>query len=90
MELAEFVRKIVEQEFPARAPIKVTTTPSDDNRSYHVSSRKIAERLGWKPRRSIEDAVRDLCAAFEAGKFKDSLNNPEYFNVRTTKSLGLK
>jgi len=89
-QLAEFVRKIVEQEFPARAPIKVTTTPSDDNRSYHVSSRKIAERLGWKPRCSIEDAVRDLCAAFKAGKFKDSMNNPEYFNVRTIKSLGLK
>jgi len=89
-QLAEFAKKIVEEEFPAKAPIQITTTPSDDNRSYHVSSRKIAEKLGWKPRRSIEDAVRDLCLAFKQNKFKDSMTNPEYFNVRTVKAIGLR
>jgi nucleoside-diphosphate-sugar epimerase len=90
-QLADFVKKIVEEEFPAKAPIGIKTTPSDDNRSYHVSSRKIAEKLGWKPRRSIEDAVRDLCRAFKEGKFKsDTMTDQTYFNVKTVKSIGLK
>jgi nucleoside-diphosphate-sugar epimerase len=89
-QLAEFVRKVVEDEFPEKAPIRVETTTSNDNRSYHVSSRKIAERLGWKPKRTIEDAVRDLCRAFKQGKFPDSLTNDNYVNVRTVKQLGLK
>ena len=88
-QLAEFVRKIVEEEFPEKAPIKIQTTPSNDNRSYHVSSKKIAEKVGWKPRHTIEDAVRDLCKAFKEGKFPDSMTNDSYVNVRTVKSLNL-
>lgn len=89
-ELAQQVKRVVEQEFPEKAPIPVVTTPSDDKRSYHVSSRKIADKLGWTPKRSIEDAVRDLCAAFRAGKIPDSMTDEKYFNVRTVKALALK
>ncbi len=89
-ELAEQVKNVIEQEFPNLAPISVVTTPSDDKRSYHVSSRKIAEKLGWKPKRSIEDAVRDLCKAFRDGKLPNSFDDDRYFNVRTIKKLGLK
>jgi nucleoside-diphosphate-sugar epimerase len=90
-QLAQFVKKIVEEEFPSKAPIQITTTPTDDNRSYHVSSRKIAEKLGWRPRRSIEDAVRDLCRAFKEQKFRsNTLTDPTYFNVKSVKALGLK
>jgi nucleoside-diphosphate-sugar epimerase len=88
-QLAEIVKTVVETEFPDRAPIRIETTTSNDNRSYHVSSRKIAKKLGYRPRRSIEDAVRDLCCAFKAGKFPDSLTNDEYVNVKTVKRLGL-
>ena len=70
--------------------IKVETTTSNDNRSYHVSSKKIADKLGWKPKRTIEDAVRDLCKAFKAGKFPDSMTNDAYVNVKTVKGLGLR
>jgi nucleoside-diphosphate-sugar epimerase len=89
-QLAEFVRIVVQDEYPERAPIKVDTSVSNDNRSYHVSSQKIAEKIGWRPRRTIEDAVRDLCKAFKEGKFPDSMTNENYVNVRTVKSLGLK
>ena len=88
-ELADQVRRVVEQEFPELAPIPIETTPSDDPRSYHVSSRKIAETLGWRPKRSIEDAVRDVCRAFRAGKLPDSFDDPRYFNVRTVKGKAL-
>ena len=89
-QLAEFVRKVVEDEFPEKAPIKVQTAPSNDNRSYHVSSRKIAEKLGWKPKRTIEDAVRDLCRAFKQGKFRNSMSDDNYVNVRAVKKLQLR
>lgn len=89
-DLARMARKVVEQQMPELAPITIATSPTDDLRSYHVSSRKIAERLGWRPRRTIEDAIRDLCRAFQAGRFPDSLSNDQYFNVRTVKSLTAK
>lgn len=88
-ELALIVKKVVEEEFPEKAPIKIETTTSPDNRSYHVSSKKIAERLGFRPKRTIEDAVRDLCAAFRAGKIPNSFDDPNYFNVKKIKLIGL-
>ena len=89
-ELAEMVRKVVNQEMPERAPIGIETTPSNDLRSYHVSSRKITEKLGYVPKRSVEDAVRDLCAAFKTGKLPNSLSDDRYYNVKTVKKFGLK
>ncbi len=88
-QLAQFVKEVVEEEFPQKAPIQIETTASNDNRSYHVSSRKIANILGWKPKRTIGDAVRDLCQAFKEGRFPDSMTNDAYVNVKTVKSLGL-
>jgi nucleoside-diphosphate-sugar epimerase len=89
-QLADHVKNIVEEEFPELAPIPIETTPSDDPRSYHVSSRKIEERLGWRPTRSIEDAVRDICQAFRNGLLPNSLDDDRYFNVRTIKALTLR
>ena len=89
LELAEIVRTVVENEMPDKKPITIETTASDDPRSYHVTSRKIAERLDWKPKRTIEDAVRDLCAAFRAGKLPNSMDDPRYFNVKAIKRLAL-
>jgi nucleoside-diphosphate-sugar epimerase len=89
-QLAEFVRKVVEDEFPEKAPIRLETTTSDDNRSYRITSRKIAEKLGWKPKRTIEDAVRDLCRAFKEAKFRDSMSDDSYVNVRAVKKLQLR
>jgi nucleoside-diphosphate-sugar epimerase len=88
-QLAEIVKRVVEAEFPQKAPILIETTATNDNRSYHVSSRKIADRLGYRPRFTIEDAVRDLCEAFKRGEFHDSLTNGAYVNVRSVKELQL-
>ncbi len=88
-ELARIVKKIVEDEYPEKAPIPIQTSRSDDIRSYHVCSRKIAQKLGFKPQRTIEDAVRDLCRAFRAGKIPNSLTDDRYINVRTVKKKGI-
>jgi nucleoside-diphosphate-sugar epimerase len=89
-QLAQLAKAVVEDESPGREPIRIDTTSTNDNRSYHVSSRKIAGKLGYRPQHSIEDAVRDLCHAFEDGKFPDSMSNEDYVNVKTVKKLSLR
>jgi nucleoside-diphosphate-sugar epimerase len=86
-DIAEIVKKIVEKEFPEKAPIEIETTPSDDNRSYHINSDKIKRVLGFTPSHSIEDAVRDLCAALKEGKLPGSLDDDKYFNVKNMKAI---
>lgn len=88
-ELGEMVRCVVGREMPERAPIAVETTPSNDLRSYHVSSEKIKRELGWTPKRTVEDAIVDLCRSFRAGRLPDSLNDVRYFNVKTIQASGL-
>ncbi|MBN9518704.1 SDR family oxidoreductase [bacterium] len=63
--------------------VKIVTSKTDDLRSYRVSSEKIKRELGWEPRHSVPDAVRELVAAFKAGKVPDSLTAPRYFNIKT-------
>lgn len=88
MEIAETVKKVVAEEFPDKDEIGIEVTPSDDLRSYHINSDKITEITGFKPKFSVEDAIRDLCQAFREGKLPDSLDDDKYFNVRTMKKIG--
>src|ERR1051326_33757 len=81
-QLAEFVRQGGESEFPEKKPIRIETTTTNDPRSYHVSSKKIAAKLGYKPQRTIEDAVRDLCRAIRDGKLPNSMTDSNYINVK--------
>ena len=41
-------------------------------------------------KRTIEDAVRDLCRAFKAGKLPNSMTEDNYYNVKTMQLLGAK
>ena len=85
--IAEIVREIVEQEFPDRGPIPIEAQSSDDLRSYHINSDKISRVLGFVPKRSVEDAVRELCAAFRGNLLPDPLTDDRYYNVRTMKKV---
>ncbi len=87
--IAQIAKKVVEEEAPGQACIKIVTTPSDDNRSYHVNSDKITRVLGFKPKRTIEDAVRDLARAFRNHLLPNSFDDDWYYNVRTMKKLGV-
>ena len=89
-QLAQLAKAVVEREFPGNGNIEIQTTTTNDNRSYHVSSRKIAEKLGYRPSRTIEDAVEGLCSAFKSEKFPDSFSNDSYVNVKTVKNLSLR
>ena len=70
--------------------IPIIATPSNDNRSYHVSSNKIKEELGFEARHSIEKAILDLKAAFDSGKIPDPMNDIRYYNIKTMQALNLK
>ena len=83
-ELAEIVQRVIGPQ------VKITTTPTDDLRSYHVSSQKIKDEIGFEARHTIEDAVRDLKEAFEKGLIPDSLADPKYFNVKLMQLIDLK
>lgn len=86
-DIALLVKKVVEEQFPEKGDIAIVTTPSDDNRSYHINSDKIRRALGYQPTHSIEDAVRDLCKAFKDGRLPNSMTNDIYYNVRRMKNL---
>ena len=83
-EIAEMVREVVGQE------VEIVTTPTDDNRSYHVSSEKIKRELGFVSGHSIQDAVRDLVAAFRGGKIPNPMTDIRYYNIKTMQHLQLK
>ena len=89
-EIANMVKKVVQEEMPEKGDIKIVTTPTNDMRSYHVNSDKVKRLLGFEPKRSIEDAVRDLTRAFRNHMLADSFDNDWYYNVRTMKKIGAK
>ena len=70
--------------------IELIKVPTNDNRSYHISSNKIKEALNFKTRYDIEDAVKDMIDAFNQKKFKDPLDNEMYFNIKRMNSINLK
>jgi len=88
-ELGDVVRASVLQEMPDLAPVEIVTSPSADLRSYHISSKKIERVLGWKPKRTIEDAVVDLCRAFRAGKVPNPMSDIRYYNVKAVQAAKL-
>lgn len=84
-EIAGMVRSVLEGGGAGEVEIRVE--PSDDLRSYHIASEKIRRLLGFKPRHSVEDAVRDLAAAHAAGRIADPLGNPLYHNIRRMQEI---
>ncbi len=87
-ELAEMTRNTVAA--ATGRPVGIEVVPTNDPRSYHVSSEKILRELGFAPQRTIRDAVQDLVAAFQAGKLQDPMSNPMYFNIKRMQELHLR
>lgn len=69
---------------------EVATAPTDDLRSYHISSAKIARELGFKARHSIKEAAAGLAAALRDGRVPDAMGNPLYYNIKTMQAVHLK
>lgn len=83
-DIANIVKNIIGKD------VKITTTKTDDNRSYHISSLKIKRNLNFETKFTIEDAVRDLKFAFEKKLLKNTLSDDIYFNIKRMNNLKLK
>jgi len=70
--------------------VDINVEPTDDLRSYHISSEKIRRELGFEPTRSLDQAVADLTSAFRSGAIPDSLTAERYYNIKTMQNLNLK
>jgi len=84
MKIADIVQSVV------GGDVNVVVEPTDDLRSYHVSSEKIRRELGFAPTHSIEQAVSGLVDAFKSGRLPNSLNDPRYFNIKMMQNISLK
>ena len=89
-EIANLVKNVVEKFFPEKKQIEIEKLPSTDNRSYHINSDKILRTLGFKAKRSLEEAVKDLCLSFKKGLIDKSFENDLYYNVRRLKNIQAK
>jgi nucleoside-diphosphate-sugar epimerase len=74
-------RMIVDEVRKHLAHVSVAYREGDtDPRSYRVSFEKIAERLGWRCRHTVQDYVSRLVPAVQAGIFPDVADNPRFGN----------
>jgi len=83
-EIADMVRERVGDK------VEIVVTPTDDHRSYHVSSEKIRRDLGFQASRSVSDAIVDLRSAFADGKVPNSMTDDRYYNIRRMQSVRLR
>ncbi len=83
-QIAEIVRTVV------GGDVDVVYEPTNDNRSYHVSSDKIRAELGFHPTHTIEDAVQSLVDAFSEGKIPDSMDDKTYYNIKTMQAVAMR
>lgn len=70
--------------------VEVENIKSIDNRSYHISSKKIQNDLGFKTNFTIENAIVDLIDAFKNKLFDNPTQNEIYFNIKRMNSIKLK
>ena len=81
--IAELVRSEVDPS------IEILVTPTNDHRSYHVSSDRIQKELGFVAKRSVREAIVDLKLAFQAGKVPNAMTDDRYYNIKRMQGLRL-
>ena len=83
LELANIVKKNIGDD------VTLNFSPTNDNRSYHISSKKMKKILDFDTKYTITNAVMDLKRAFENQLLPNSLNDEKYFNIKRMKSVQL-
>ncbi len=81
--LAEMVKETLDKN------VEIKKLPSNDDRSYHISSEKISKVLNFSPTYSIKDAIVDLKSAFSKNLLTEPLSNEMYYNIKRMNSINL-
>jgi len=84
MEIAKKVVKIFGKN------IVIKKFPTNDKRSYHISSAKAYRRLKFRCRYSIDDAIVELKKSFENKLLRNTLKNPKFYNINVMKNYKFK
>jgi nucleoside-diphosphate-sugar epimerase len=66
-------------------PAEIVVTPSNDPRSYRLSSKKLTA-TGFAPQFSVEDGILEVIAAYRDGRLKDE---EHCYNIKTMKKLAI-
>ncbi|MFG1610262.1 NAD-dependent epimerase/dehydratase family protein [Actinoplanes sp. NPDC049265] len=67
------------------ADVALRRTPTDDVRSYRLTSNRLTTVLGVTPRYDVADACDDVAEAILDGRTPGALTDPRYYNVRWMK-----
>jgi nucleoside-diphosphate-sugar epimerase len=70
MDIAKLVTKYI--------PVEIAVTESNDPRSYRINSDKLLA-TGYKPKNTVEDAIREIIKQYRAGVLKDE---DHFYNLR--------
>lgn len=70
MDIAKKITRII--------PAEIQVTQSNDPRSYRVNSDKLLA-TGFKPRKTVDDAIREIGTEFKRGNLKDE---DHFYNLR--------
>jgi nucleoside-diphosphate-sugar epimerase len=70
--------------------VDIIVAPTDDHRSYHVSSAKIRRDIGFVAGRTVKDAIVDLKSAFLSGKVPNAMTDDRYYNIKRMQALRLR
>lgn len=60
----------IAQKVAAHLPVDIQITDSQDPRSYRINSDKLLA-TGFRPTKTVEDAVREIIADYRSGRLKD-------------------
>jgi len=61
-----------------KASAKISVLPSNDPRSYRVNSDRLLA-AGFKPKKTVGDAIGEICAAYRAGNLQD---DDKFYNLK--------
>jgi nucleoside-diphosphate-sugar epimerase len=79
LELAHWIRKALRETKGLNPEIEVDYSARKD-RSYRISGEKIKKVLGWEPKVSVEESVKDMIKKIEEYGYTDFMH-PRYYNI---------
>ena len=89
LDLANLVKRVVQEELPDREVIEIAVEPTQDDRSYRITSDKVQSKIGFEPKRTIEDAIRERVHAIRDGKLPGAPGGLTYHNVATMRDVNM-
>ena len=85
IEVAEKVKSVMKKKLNKK-DIEIRIEESADIRSYMINSDKIKKILGFEFKKTVDNAIEDLCDAFENGKIQDSFSD-QWSNIKVLSKM---